>query len=262
VRPTAPAPGACDGPAGTLFTAATPAPIPFQGNDCFDGGRGPPPHHRYAPGRRHHLPMGVDRMRTVALTQKSQSLFAAIGGWRTVAELFASRVLFLISYLVTGEVLFSALVAVGGVVVFAVFRVWADRKYWQASGGLVMVGISALLAGSTGQGVDFYLPDIVRSVAVAVVMLVSMLVRWPLIGLLLGVARREGTGWRRDRVLRRRYQACTAVFLAKYIIAPLVMTPFYLAGQVVPLGITAALMGTPAVAVCVYFCWRILRTRT
>jgi hypothetical protein len=199
-------------------------------------------------------------MKAHALTQRSQSLFATMGGWRTVAEIFASRVLFLVSYIVTGRVLFSALVAVGGVVVFAVFRVWADRKYWQATGGLFMVGLSALLAGSTGQGVDFYLTDILRNVLVAVVLLVSMLVRWPAVGLLVGAARGEKLSWRRDRAQRRRYQACTAVFLAKYALAPLVMLPFYLAGQVVALGITAALVGTPAVAVCVYFCWRILRT--
>lgn len=200
-------------------------------------------------------------MKASVLTQRSQSLFAAMGGWRTVAEIFASRVLFLIAYLVTGRVLFSALVAVGGVVVFAVFRVWADRKYWQASAGLVMVGISALLAGSTGQGVDFYLPDIVRNVAVAVLLVVSMLVRWPAVGIVVGAARGEGVTWRRDRARRRRYQACTAVLLAKYVIAPVLMTPLYLAGWVVPLGITAALVGTPAVAVCVYFCWRILRAQ-
>jgi hypothetical protein len=186
-------------------------------------------------------------------------LFAAMGGWRTVAEIFASRVLFLIAYLLTGKVLVSALVAVGGVVLFVVVRVWADRKYWQAMAALVMVGVSALLAGSTGEGIDFYLLDIVRNVGAAVVVLVSMLVRWPVIGLLVGPARGEGVSWRRNRARRRRYQACTAVLLAKFSIAPLVMAPFYLAGEVVALGIAATLLGTPAVAVCVYFCWRILR---
>jgi hypothetical protein len=198
-------------------------------------------------------------VKSTVLTQRSQSLFAALGGWRTVAEIFASRVLFLIAYLLTGKVLVSALVAVGGVVIFVVVRVWADRKYWQAMAALVMVGVSALLAGSTGEGINFYLPDIVRNVGAAVVLLVSMLVRWPVIGLLVGPARGEGVRWRRNRARRRRYQACTAVFLAKFIVAPLVMAPFYLAGQVVALGIAATLLGTPAIAVCVYFCWRILR---
>src|SRR5262245_7791954 len=174
-------------------------------------------------------------MKSGAWTQKQQSLFAAVGGWRTVAELFASRVLFLITYLLTGQVLVSALAAVGGVVVLAAARVWSNRKYWQASGGLVMVGISALLAGGTGEGINFYLSDVVRNSAMGVAVLASMVVRWPLIGLLVAAARRDGLGWRRDREQRRRYQACTAVFLAKYVIAPLVMAPLYLAGQVVAL---------------------------
>lgn len=205
---------------------------------------------------------GVDRMKARVLTQKSQSLFAAMGGWRTVAEIFTSRVVFLISYLVTREVWFSALTAVGAVVVFAVVRVWADRKYWQATAALVMVGISALLAGGTGQGINFYLPDIVRNLGAALVLAVSMLVRYPFIGLLVGPARGERLSWRQDREKRRRYQACTGVFLAKFTLAPLVMAPFYLAGQVVALGIAATLLGTPAIAVCVYFSWRILRVRS
>lgn len=86
-------------------------------------------------------------MKARVLTQKSQSLFATMGGWRTVAEIFASRVVFLIAYLLTGEVWFSALTAVGAV---AVVRVWADRKYWQATAALVMVGISAFAATLLG----------------------------------------------------------------------------------------------------------------
>lgn len=200
-------------------------------------------------------------MKASVLTQRPSSLFAAIGGWRTVAEVFTSRVVFLIAYLVTGRVVFSATVAVAAVVVFAVFRVWADRRYWQALGGLVMVVISALLAGSSGQGVDFYLTDILRNLAAAAVVALSMVVRWPAIGVLVGAVRREGLRWRRDRDQRRRYQACTGVFLAKFVGAPAVMVPFYLAGQVLPLGIAAVLVGTPAFALCVYLSWRILRTR-
>src|SRR5690348_9604443 len=97
------------------------------------------------------------------LTQKSLSLFAAVGGWRTVAEGVASRVVFLVAYLLTSQVVTSALVAVGAVAVLSVIRVWTERKYWPAAIGLVIVGVSALLAGSTGRGIDFYLPNVVLS---------------------------------------------------------------------------------------------------
>jgi uncharacterized membrane protein len=196
------------------------------------------------------------------LTRKSVTLFAAVGGWRTVAEGVASRVLFLVAYLLTGRVPISALIAVGGVAVLTVVRVCTDRKYWSAAIGLVIVGTSALLAGSTGHAADFYLPAVLMQVAGSAVFLVSMLVRWPVIGLVLGAARGDRSGWRRDREQRRRYQACTAVFLVKNVIATAVLVPLYLAGQVLPLGIAATLLGgAPAAGACVYLCWRILRTK-
>jgi hypothetical protein len=194
------------------------------------------------------------------LTQKSLSLFAAVGGWRTVAEGVASRVLFLVVYLATGQVLTSALVTVGGVFVFAVVRVCTDRKYWAAAVELVIVGISALLAGSTGHAADFYLPAVVTSVGPAALFLVSMLVRWPMIGLVVGAARGERFRWRQDPVRRRRYQKCTAVFLVKFTIASIVLLPLYLAEQVTALGIASTLLTSPAAGVCIYLCWRILRT--
>ncbi|HKS47302.1 MAG TPA: DUF3159 domain-containing protein [Amycolatopsis sp.] len=197
------------------------------------------------------------------LTQKSWSLFAAVGGWRTVAEGVASRVLFLIAYLVTDQVLTSALVAIGGVVVFAVVRIFTDRKYWQAAVGLVIAGASALLAGSTGHAVDFYLPAVLMQAGGSAVFLISMLVRWPVIGLVVEAARGERFGWRRDPVRRRRYQMCTAIFLAKNGIATIVLVPLYLAGQITPLGITATLLGgAPAACACIYLSWRILHTHT
>jgi hypothetical protein len=193
------------------------------------------------------------------LTQKSLSLFTAVGGWRTFAEAVVSQALFVLAYVLTGQVLTSALIAVGAVAVFAVFRVFTDRKYWQAAVGLVIVAVSALLAGSSGQAVDFYLPDIVAPVVVGAVFLVSMLVGWPVIGLVVGGARGERLAWRRDRARRRRYQACTAVFVAKFGITLAVLVPLYRAEQLVALGITSTLLATPAMGVCAYICWRILR---
>jgi hypothetical protein len=193
------------------------------------------------------------------LTQKSLTLFTALGGWRTVAEGVASKTVFLAAHLLTGRVALSAMVAVAAVLVFAIFRVCTDRKYWQAAFGLVIVGVSASLAGTTGQAVDFYLVSVLVSVGAGAVFLVSLLVRWPIIGVLVGGARGERSSWRHDRARSRRYQACTAVFLAKFGFAAMVMAPLYLTDQVTALGIASTLLSTPATGLCAYVCWRILR---
>lgn len=194
------------------------------------------------------------------LTRRSLSVFDAVGGWRTVAEGVASRALFLVAYLVTGQVLPSALIAVGGVAVLAVVRLCTGGKAWQPAIGVVVVGASALLAGSTGHAVDFYLSAVLLQAGGGALFLVSLLVRRPLIGVVLGTVRGEGSAWRRDRRQRRRYSVCTAVFLAKFAIATAVLVPLYSAGLVLPLGIAATVLGgAPAAGGCVYLCWRILR---
>ncbi|RKT54206.1 DUF3159 domain-containing protein [Saccharothrix australiensis] len=194
------------------------------------------------------------------LTEKSLSLFSAVGGWRTVAEGVASRVLFLVAYLLTGQVSTSALVAVGGVVAFAAVRMCTDRKFWQPAAGLAVVGASALVAGNTGQAVDFYLSTVLTQAGAGVLFGVSMVVGWPVIGLVVGTVRGERLAWRRDRRQRRRYQLCTAVFLAKFAIATAVLVPLHASGILVPLGIAATLLGgAPAAGACVYLCRRLLR---
>lgn len=92
--------------------------------------------------------------------------------------------------------------------------------------------------------------------------MLSILVRVPVIGVVLGAARGERFGWRRDPSRRRGYQLCTGIFLAKYVVATAVLVPLYLGERVVPLGIAAVLLGgAPAVGVCGYLCWRVLRAR-
>jgi uncharacterized membrane protein len=201
-------------------------------------------------------------MSFAVLTRNSLSFFDAVGGWRTVAEAVASRVVFLVAYLLTDQVLVSALIAVGAVAVLAVVRVFTQRAYWSAAIGVLVVGFSAFLAGSTGRAVDFYLHAVLWQPSAGVLFLVSMAVGWPAVGLAVGAARGERFAWRRDPVRRRQYQMCTAFFVLKSVIAGAVLVPLYLTEQVTALGIAATLIGgAPATGLCVYLSWRVLRTR-
>lgn len=201
-------------------------------------------------------------MRFDALSRRSLSLFEAVGGWRTVAEAVASRAAFVLVHLLTGQVLVSALATVGAVAVVATVRALTDRNHWPAIIGLTTVTVSALLAGSTGNAVDFYLTGMLTNLVAGPVFLASMLLRWPLVGVIAGGVRGERFAWRRDRNRLRRYQLCTAIFLAKFAIAAAVMLPLYLDERVTALGIAATFLGSPAAGVCVYSSWRILRAET
>ena len=197
------------------------------------------------------------------LTSKVLTVGDAIGGWRTIAEAIAFRALFLAVYLITDKVLPAALVALGATLVLAAVRLrTAPRKWARVVIPLAVVGLSAALVGGTGHAVDFYLPDLLPDLVLGPVFLVSMAIRFPVIGLLVGGARGERLEWRHDPARRALYQRCTAVFAAKFVIAAALMLGLYLAGQVVVLGIVSMLATTPALAVCVYLCWRMLRSDT
>lgn len=200
-------------------------------------------------------------MRLMRLTRYPGPLFAAVGGWRTVAEGVASQVLFAVAYPLTGRLITAALAAVAGVVILGLIRMCSDRKYWSAVIGVGVVAISALLAGGTGRPAAFYLQGVVVDLVGGVVCLASMLVRWPLVGLAVGGVRRGRLRWRQDPARRRLYQRCTAVFLAKFAISTAVLVPLYAAGSVIPLGIASTLLLSPAASLCIYLTWRILRGR-
>jgi hypothetical protein len=177
----------------------------------------------------------------------ARKAMAAIG-WRTIAEAIASRVLFLVVYLLTDRLLPAALVAVGGVLAFTAVRLRTERpKWWQAAIPLVVMGLSAALAKGTGHAVDFYLPEIVPDLVLGPVFLLSLIVRRPVVGLILRDQRPD---------LSRR---CTVVLLVKFVVAATVMLTLYLADHVVALAIAGTVLTTPALALCGYLCWRIIR---
>lgn len=206
---------------------------------------------------------GSAHVNLTVLTQKSPSWFVAMGGWRTVVESIASHTLFLLVYLFTKQAPISAAMAVGAVLVLTIIRVRAGGNYWSAAIALLVVGVSALLAGKTVHGIGYYLPHMLIGTAICGVFLLSILVRWPAVGLIVNLLFRTAGGdrlaWRHDRAQLRRYNLCTAVFLAKDAILIAIKIPFYVAGQVIPLGIITTLTGPPGMALCAYLSWRILR---
>ena len=92
---------------------------------------------------------------------------------------------------------------------FAAGRLLQRGPLVQSLSGLVGVGVCAAAALTTGDGRDFYAPGFFINGVYIVAFIVSILVRWPMIGILFGLVRGEGTEWRHDVLKRRRYAAAT-----------------------------------------------------
>ena len=126
--------------------------------------------------------------------------------------------------------------------------------------GLLGVTVAALVALSTGRAVDFFLVQIVSNAASALAWAVSIVVRWPLLGLVVGTLLGQRTRWRRDPDLVRGYQRASWVWVAQYVVRIAVFLPLYAADAVLALGIARAILTWPLVALCVFLSWPLLRS--
>ena len=81
--------------------------------------------------------------------------------------------------------------------------------------GLLAVCVAALVALRTGRAADFFLLQIAANAASALAWAVSIVVRWPLLGVVVGTALGQRTRWRRDPALLRAYGQVVALTVAR-----------------------------------------------
>jgi hypothetical protein len=157
-------------------------------------------------------------------------------------------------------VIWSGGAAVLAAAVVAVVRMIGGKRPRAVLLGLLGVAVAALVAAYTGRAVDFFLVQIVTNAASALAWAVSIVIRWPLLGVVVGAALGQRTRWRRDPFLLRGYQRAGWVWVAQYLVRLVVFLPLYFADQVIALGIARAVLTWPLVALCVALSWPVLRS--
>jgi uncharacterized membrane protein (UPF0136 family) len=159
----------------------------------------------------------------------------------------------------SGPVLCGAGAAVLTGLVLAVFRLVRGRRPVTVVLGLLGVVIAALVVLHTGRAQDFFLLQIASNAASALVWVASIVIRWPLLGVIVGLALRQRTRWRTDPDLMRGYCRASWVWVAQYLVRLAVFVPLYRADQVIALGIARGLTWVPAL-LCVMLSWPVMRT--
>jgi hypothetical protein len=112
--------------------------------------------------------------------------------------------------------------AVGSAVVIAVVRLVRKEPLQPAISGFFGVAIAAFIAYRTGSAKGFFLFGIWASLVYGGLFLGSVLVRWPLAGVIWSTLNGQGTKWRVDKIARRYYDIATlvwtVVFGARFIV--------------------------------------------
>jgi hypothetical protein len=183
------------------------------------------------------------------------------GGAQGIAESILPGLLFLLTYTISQDLTLSLVAALAIAGVFTVVRLVQRRPLTQALAGVVGVGISAWLANTTGKAEDFYLPGFFTNAAYIVAMVISILVKWPVAGLLFGFIRNEGLDWRKDPARLKAYRLGTWIIVAVLVLRLVVQVPLYLLGPdgFAALATTRLIMGMPLYILGIWIAWLVTK---
>jgi hypothetical protein len=187
-------------------------------------------------------------------------LVEALGGRHGIADSSLPGVAFVAAYAASGndlEVSIWAAVGVGAALM--IVRLFRRETLQFALAGFVGVAIAAFVAKQTGRAEDFFLPGLLLNTAYAAAYAISIVVRWPLIGVILESVAGAGTSWRRDPAKVRNYTRASWVWVGVFLLRLAVQLPLYLAGAVVALGVARAAMGFPIFLLAIWLTYLVLR---
>nr|WP_157358088.1 DUF3159 domain-containing protein [Amycolatopsis nigrescens] len=112
--------------------------------------------------------------------------------------------------------------AIGSAVAITVLRVVRKEPLQPAISGFFGVAIAAFIAYRTGSAKGFFLFGIWASLVYCGVFVASVLIRWPLAGVVWNFLNGTGTAWRKDKPSRFGYDVATltmaAVFAARFVV--------------------------------------------
>ncbi|MFP5250753.1 MAG: DUF3159 domain-containing protein [Actinomycetes bacterium] len=194
------------------------------------------------------------------------ALLGAMGGVRGLVESLLPGILFLAIYATTREVWLAVVVPLVVSVGFVAWRVLQKGQPVLAFAGLVGVGISAAVALITGQGEDNFLWGFTVNTIVVLVLLVSMLLRRPLVGVIAGALTAKPHAWSTERAKRAVAWRATILWLAVIAARLAIQVPMYLAadagaaGAVEALAATKLVMGVPLYLAALWVTWLMVRT--
>lgn len=203
--------------------------------------------------------IGHDTVEAVVRTQ----LAKALGGKRGMLEAALPTLGFVYTFLATDQLRTALIVGGSAAAVLLVIRLVQRQTPQFVLNSLFGFAIAAAFVLRTGRAEDLFLPGMIYNAVVAGLMILSIAVRWPFIGLMIGSVTGDLSAWRRDPLVVRLCTRLTWLFVLPNLVRLAVQVPFYLAGNLAALAAAKIVLGWPlAVAAFAAMLWLLARGRT
>src|SRR5699024_10748545 len=185
----------------------------------------------------------------------------SVGGVRGLIETVLPGLVFVVLYVITEDLMVTVITSVAVAVVAAVARLISRSPITQAVSGLLGVGIGAIWAWPTGDAEDYSAWGLSVNVAGALGVIGSIVIRWPVVGVIVSLLFGRGFSWRSDDLVRRRYSRASWLWAGAFVLRLLVQGPLYFDAQVGWLGTARLVMGLPMWALVLWITWLLVRPR-
>ena len=166
-------------------------------------------------------------------------LSRALGGRRGMIEAAVPTIIFTVFWLTTRELPVALLVSVGAAVLLLLVRIVQRSTPQFVVNALFGIGIGYLfvrIAASRGgsedeQALAYFLPGILYNSGYAVVLSLTCLIGWPLVGFMVGSVTGDPTGWHADRQVVKLCTILTWLLALPCVLRVAGQAPIWLAGN-------------------------------
>jgi hypothetical protein len=219
--------------------------------------------------------VGADTVEAVVRSQLSK----ALGGKRGMLEAAVPTLVFTMTFLPTRQLQLALVLSVATALVLLAVRLVQRTTVQFVMNSLVGIGVGAFFAWRSARGggdaddqaLAYFVPGLIYNAAYAAGMLLSIAVRWPVVGFMVGSVAGDPTEWHRDPQVVRLCRNLTWMLALPCVVRVAVQLPIYLAGRaaddpgpmIAALGVSKLAMGWPLqVAALSGMAWLLGRNRT
>jgi hypothetical protein len=220
-------------------------------------------------------PVGAETVEQVVRAQLSK----ALGGRRGMLEAAVPTIAFTLLFVTTKQLQLAVGVSVATALVLLVVRLVQRSTAQFVLNSLVGIGIGAFFAWRSARGggdaneqaLAYFLPGMIYNAVYAALMVFSTVVRWPVVGFMVGSVAGDPTEWHRNPQVVRLCRNLTLMLALPCVARVAVQLPIYLAGKaaedaspmVAALGVSKIAMGWPLqIAALAGMAWLLARNHT
>lgn len=169
----------------------------------------------------------------------------ALGGRRGVVEGIVPTLGFTVVWITTHNLEAALAVGGAGALVVLVVRLLQRSTIQYVLNAIIGISIAAVFALRSGEAQDAFLPSIFYNAGYFVVLAFSALVRWPVVGFLVGSVTGDPTAWHANKQVVKLCTTLTWLLALPCLVRVVIYTPLWAAEQAGWLGIAKLTLGWP-----------------